>query len=93
MGYRVLGSGFRVQGVGLGLYWDNGEENENYYIIYRGYIGILEKRTVATPQVSCQEGGHAYMLLRGLNMTEVLCGDAFYRRKQRCCSCNTVMTE
>ena len=25
----------------LGLYWDNGKENENYYNgLYRGYIGL-----------------------------------------------------
>ena len=30
---------------GLGLYWDNGKENGSYYNgLYRGYIGIMEKK-------------------------------------------------
>ena len=46
LGYRILGSGFRVQGVGLGSFWDNGKENGNCYIVYLGYIGIMEKKNV-----------------------------------------------
>ena len=30
--------GFRVQG--LGLYWDNGKENGNYYIIIGCILGL-----------------------------------------------------
>ena len=33
----------------LGLYWDNGKENGNYYNgIYRGHIGITEKKMETT---------------------------------------------
>ena len=37
----------------LGLYWDNGKENRNYYnglyrVLYWGYIGILEKKIETT---------------------------------------------
>ena len=28
-------------GVILGIYWDNGKENENYYLGFRGYIGVI----------------------------------------------------
>ena len=31
-----------------GLYWDNGKENGNYYIILGGYIGIMEKKMETT---------------------------------------------
>ena len=34
-----------------GLYWDSGKENANYYSIlglYRGYIGIMEKKMETT---------------------------------------------
>ena len=37
--------------VMLGLYWDNGKENGNYYYIYirlSGYIGIMENRMETT---------------------------------------------
>ena len=27
----------------LGLYWNNGKEHGDYYVVYWGYIGILEK--------------------------------------------------
>ena len=32
----------------LGLYRDNGKENGNYYIVYQGYIGIMEKKMETT---------------------------------------------
>ena len=35
----------------LGLYWDNGKENGDYYyrlILYKGYIGIMEKKMETT---------------------------------------------
>ena len=43
-------------GVILGLYWDNGKENGNYYNglyrgyigLYWGYIGIMEKKMETT---------------------------------------------
>ena len=38
----------RWEGLILGLYWDNGKENGNYYIIigvlYWGYIRIMERK-------------------------------------------------
>ena len=40
----TLSLGFRVI---LGLYWDSGKENRNYYILIghiRGYNGIIEKK-------------------------------------------------
>ena len=30
-----------IIGYILGLYWDNGEENGNYYLGSRGYMGIV----------------------------------------------------
>ena len=32
----------------LGLCRDNGKENGNYYIVYWGYIGIMEKKIETT---------------------------------------------
>ena len=32
----------------LGLYWDNGKENGNYYSIYWGHIGITDKKMETT---------------------------------------------
>ena len=32
----------------LGLYGDNGKENGKYYIVYRGYVGIVEKKMETT---------------------------------------------
>ena len=37
--------------VSKGLYWDNGKENGNYYIMIgyiRGYIGIMEENMETT---------------------------------------------
>ena len=36
MGYRG------IMGTILGLYWDNGKENGNYYIIVRYLLGLRE---------------------------------------------------
>ena len=38
----------KVLRVILGLYWDNGKQNGNYYIVYWGYIGIMEKKKQTT---------------------------------------------
>ena len=35
-------------GVKVGLYWNNAEENGNYYIVYRGYIGRMENKMETT---------------------------------------------
>ena len=32
----------------LGLYGDNGKENGHYYIMYWGYMGIMEKQLETT---------------------------------------------
>ena len=38
-----------TRGYILGLYWDNGKENGNYYRVYIGVIlGIMEKKMEAT---------------------------------------------
>ena len=31
-----------------GLYRENGKDNGNYYMVYRGYIGIMEKNMKTT---------------------------------------------
>ena len=60
---RLGASDIVLWGYILGLYWDNGKENGNYYNglyrdyrvytgvilgIYRGYIGIMEKKMETT---------------------------------------------
>ena len=37
-----------IIGVISGIYWDNGKENGNYYLRFRGYIGIMEKKMETT---------------------------------------------
>ena len=32
----------------IGITRDNGQYNGNYFIVYRGYIRIMEKKTVTT---------------------------------------------
>ena len=51
---------FRVEGLGLGLYRDNGKENGNYYsmsgekenmettMVYWGYTGVVENKMETT---------------------------------------------
>ena len=31
--------------------WDNGKENGNYYIVYWGYIGIMEKTMLSRDMI------------------------------------------
>ena len=31
-----------------GIYWDNGKEHGNYYLIYWGFGGIMEKKMETT---------------------------------------------
>ena len=35
-------------GLYMGLYWDNGKENENYYSIIGYILGYMEKKMEAT---------------------------------------------
>ena len=49
LGFGVLGSGFRVYYSILGLYWEHGQENGKYYIVY---WAPSEKRTGFVPNVS-----------------------------------------
>ena len=51
----MAGSRFRPESIRLrvilGIYWEHGKENGNYYSILgflRGYIGIMEKKMEST---------------------------------------------
>ena len=49
-GYKEQPNEFRAEAKKThnGEYWDHGKENGHYYMVYWGYIGIMEKKMETT---------------------------------------------